>query len=594
MSGDDTVSGNHTVSGDHTASGDTMDSRIRPFTFGWRTGVFRGRLWAWSWLLWTVFFLMPISTGWFLRIAFDRLERNEGIADVLVAIAVSEAVRDIAFAAAIWFVVRWWVAAQTHMRTNMLEAQTVSGGPKAATLPASPAEATTRFQDDTRDAVLWTDSWLDGGANLAYAVVAFAIMASIDGRAAFMVLLPMIAVAVIAQLLTPKLHAARAADRDAASRVASFMGESFAGLMALRMAGREEAAITRLERHTDHRRRTAVRDTVLDQTIRGVSSTSGDVAIGLALLVLVPRVRSGEFGVGDMALFVTYATQLGEVPRFLARVITARAQAKVAYRRMGELLPEGRIDDLLAPTHVSIEDYEEPRRPEPDPARRPLEALALDGVSVRYGDGPLVLDDIDLEVPRGAFVVVTGGVGSGKSTLLRALVGLVPLSAGELRWNGERIDDPAAWFVPPQSAHLPQIPKLFSESLADNIVLGRSAERLQDVLELTRLTADLREMPDGTDTVVGARGLRLSGGQMQRVATARALITEPELLVVDDISSALDVATERELWDRLAADGTSTVVAVSHRQLAFDRADLVVTLDAGRIVDVATANTSQR
>ena len=125
-------------------------------------------------------------------------------------------------------------------------------------------------------------------------------------------------------------------------------------------------------------------------------------------------------------------------------------------------------------------------------------------------------------------------------------------------------------------------------------MLGRSAERLPAVLELTRLTADLREMPDGTDTVVGARGLRLSGGQMQRVATARALITEPELLVVDDISSALDVATERELWDRLAADGTSTVVAVSHRQLAFDRADLVVTLDAGRIVDVATANTSQR
>ena len=91
-------------------------------------------------------------------------------------------------------------------------------------------------------------------------------------------------------------------------------------------------------------------------------------------------------------------------------------------------------------------------------------------------------------------------------------------------------------------------------------------------------------MPEGIDTRVGARGLRLSGGQAQRVAAARSLLTSPELLLIDDVSSALDVATELELWGRLRALGRSTVIAVSHRQLAFDLADEVITLRDGRIV----------
>ncbi len=104
------------------------------------------------------------------------------------------------------------------------------------------------------------------------------------------------------------------------------------------------------------------------------------------------------------------------------------------------------------------------------------------------------------------------------------------------------------------------------------------------MLELTTLSNDLAEMPDRIDTRVGARGLRLSGGQAQRVATARSLLTRPELLLIDDVSSALDVATELQLWTSLRAQGRSTIIAVSHRQLAFDLADEVITLKDGRIV----------
>ena len=359
-------------------------------------------------------------------------------------------------------------------------------------------------------------------------------------------------------------------------------------MLAIRLSSKEEAVLTRLGQHNDVRRRTAVRDTVLQQAINGISSSTADVTIGLTLLVLVPAVRAGDLGVGDLALFVAYAIELGTVPRFVARLITAREQAVVSYGRMGEMVAPGRLDDVFAETEVTIEPGERMRVREPDPARVPLQELQVHGLTSTYPTTDTGIHDISFTVPAGSFTVITGAVGSGKSTLVRALVGLEP-SSGTVTWNGEEVDDIAAWFVPPNSAHLPQIPKLFSESLAENIALGRDPKRIDLVLEQTRLSEDLQEMPEGTATTVGARGLRLSGGQAQRVATARSLLTEPELLVVDDLSSALDVSTERELWARLK--GSSTVIAVSHRQFVIDQADQVITLEDGRIVDPAPPTT---
>lgn len=560
-------------------------SELRAFSFGWATGVFRRRLWGLSWIGWTSFFTLPLLHGWLLKLAFDRLSTSESLTGLLVAIGVTEVVRWFVFGFAIWVVVRWWIAAETLLRTNMLHAQTVSGGPRAASLPGSPSEAIARFQQDTRDALVWTDSWLDGSASLVFGIAALIVMSTISTLAALVVLVPLLLVAVITRYLTPHLYRARAADREASGEVTSFLGEAFAGLLALRLASREEVTIDRFNQHTAHRRKTAVRDTVLQQTIDGISSTTTDVTIGLTLLVLVPSVRSGDLTVGDLALFVAYATQLGSVPRFLARLMSAHEQAIVSYGRLGEVVAPGRTADLFATTEVTIEPNDIMRRREPDPQRVPLAGLVVNNLTSLYPDSDAGVIDISFTIEPGTFTVITGTVGSGKSTLLRALVGLEP-STGRVEWNGVEVDDLAAWFVPPNAAHLPQIPKLFSESLADNICLGRSSDRLDSVLEQTRLKVDLADMPEGAATRVGSRGLRLSGGQAQRVATARSLLTQPELLVVDDLSSALDVATERKLWRSVRNRSGSTVLAVSHRQFVIDQADQVITLDRGTIVAV--------
>jgi ATP-binding cassette subfamily B protein len=154
------------------------------------------------------------------------------------------------------------------------------------------------------------------------------------------------------------------------------------------------------------------------------------------------------------------------------------------------------------------------------------------------------------------------------------------------------VDDPARFMVPPRAAYTPQAPALLSGSLRENVLLGLEAdeERLDRAVRAAVMERDLAGFPAGLETTVGARGVRLSGGQVQRAAAARMFVREPELLVLDDLSSALDVETERVLWDRLlgaaaapASAARRTILAVSHRRQALRRADQVIVLKDGQV-----------
>jgi ATP-binding cassette subfamily B protein len=169
----------------------------------------------------------------------------------------------------------------------------------------------------------------------------------------------------------------------------------------------------------------------------------------------------------------------------------------------------------------------------------------------------------------------------------------VPRDSGEIRWNGATVDEPATFLTPPRAAYTPQTPRLFSESLRANILMGLPEDQvdLPGAIRRAVLEPDLAAMADGLDTLVGPRGVRLSGGQAQRAAAARMFVREPELLVFDDLSSALDVETEKTLWERLIrqAGGNGgdpagpTCLVVSHRRAALSRADHIVVLKDGRV-----------
>jgi ATP-binding cassette subfamily B protein len=260
-------------------------------------------------------------------------------------------------------------------------------------------------------------------------------------------------------------------------------------------------------------------------------------------------------------------------------------QASVSLLRLFELLPDAPRECLVERRPVYLHGTVPSVPYIVKTGEHRLQSLQAEGLSYRYPDTGRGIEEINFKLVRGNFVVITGRIGAGKTTFLEALLGLVPADSGEVRWNGTIIDDPASFFVPPRCAYTPQVPRLFSDTLEDNILMGLPKDKvnLTASIHAAVMEQDLTQLERGLNTVVGPRGVRLSGGQAQRTAAARMFVREPELLVFDDLSSALDVETERALWERIFERKDATCLVVSHRRVALNRADHIIVLKEGKI-----------
>ena len=558
------------------------------WSLAWRVAQHRPKEFWLGWLLFVVFFTMPAITGYLLARGYGALERGDSTETIwwAAAIAVSETLRMVSIhhGALIW--TRVWLHMQTLLRANMLSAQMASGGVHAGQPVGSAGSAVTHFRDDTEDVANLVDGIVDISGGLVFTVIAGFVLGAADASAAVVLIFPLCAVALVTRVLDTRIKEFRAADREATERVTGLLGDIMAAATTVKVNAAVEPMLARLRVLVDRRRHTAVRDRVLDEGVMAFSQGAADVGLGLVLLVSAGAIASGAFDLATLALFTAYLGWLSFLPRMVGRVLARRKQAGVAFARMSALVAEADAGNTVRPRTLPIDPRDQRDRPGViRPARVPLERLDVDRLTVSYGARP-VLHDVSFSVRRGEFVVLTGPVGAGKSTLLRSLLGLAWQAdvGGSVCWNGTEIDDRSAFLVPPNAAFLSQVPQLISDSVADNVTLGPAdADALDRAFRLAAIGDDIAEMPDGSATLIGPRGLRLSGGQRQRLATARALVHSPELVVLDDLSSALDVETEVQLWTNLA-DAAMTVIAVSHRAVAFDRADQVLRLDAGRLV----------
>jgi ATP-binding cassette subfamily B protein len=554
----------------------------------WRLARYRPWLFAISYSFWVAFYTLPLTFGLITRAFFDELSGEEpvrlGIWALLALLLATDAARIAVFygAAVLWNAC--WFTIQTVVRSNLLRWLVTGKG--AGQLPDSPGEAVSRFRDDVEELANFIDIWLDVGGTAVFTIFALAIMAQINAAITLVLLLPLAGIVLFNRAMTTRLKAYRRANREATASVTGFIGEVFGGVLAVKVSGAEAGVVQHFRRLGEVRRRAAVLDRLTTELISSFNMNTVNLGIGLVLLLATHSMRSGAFTVGDFALFASYISWITGFPRMAGLLLARQKQTSVSVNRMTRLLEGGAPETLVehAPVYLQGEYPHVPYYPKETDDR--LERLDVRDLTHRYPETGRGIEGIDLHLPRGSFTVITGRIGAGKTTLLKVLLGVISRQSGEIRWNGKPIEDPASFLVPPRCAYTAQIPRLFSDSLRDNILMGLPDERtaIESAIRLAVMEDDLAAMEHGLETVVGPRGVRLSGGQVQRSAAARMYVREPELLVFDDLSSALDVETERVLWERLfEQQREATCLVVSHRRAALRRADRVIVLKDGRV-----------
>nr|WP_293911699.1 ABC transporter ATP-binding protein [Deinococcus sp.] len=509
---------------------------------------------------------------------------------LVVAFAVARFARFGVFYSAVraWF--KLWFTLDALLRRNLLG--WLLQAPSTRRLPDTPAEAVSRFRDDVDDVAAYTEVWMDAAGFLIYSLVAIFLMWRVDPVITLVVCAPLLLVVIFVQRLSPQIRAYRRRMRQATARVTDFVGETFGAVSAVKLPARETQMVAHLEKLGQVRQAAALKDVLLTELIKGVNTTMINLAIGAVLLLGASLILKGRMNVGDFVLFFALLPRLTGSMGYFGDMIARHRRTGVSFESMGRLLQDAPLPVMVEhhDLHLHTEAPALPLRP----VQPQFQRLEVRGLSTVYDNGR-GLHPCDLHLERGKFVVVTGRIGSGKSTLLRALLGLIPAS-GEWCWNGQKVLDPAAFFVPPRSAYSAQLPQLFSDSLVENVLMaegqpdaGQHQHELERALRLSVLESDIATLPHGLSTQVGARGVKLSGGQVQRVAVARMLARSAELLVFDDVSSALDAETERQLWAGLAGELPGvTCPVVSHRRAALLRADRIILLGEGRMADQGT------
>ena len=531
--------------------------------------------------------LIPQGIALTTRAVFDNITNEQAatvgfwsLAALLVAFSVG---RSLIIFGNVVLSVRVDFTFATLLRKNVFDHVLDQPGNRA--LPESTGEAVTRFREDVEYITKYIQRFSFAIPLVAFAAVALYIMVQISPLITFAVFLPLAMIMMTVSAATRWLRRFRIDNRESTGDVTSLLGEMFGSVETIKVANAESRMLGELKRLNNRRKTYTIRDTLLTQALNSVFQNTVTIGTGLILLIAASAMRSGSFTIGDFALFVSYLYTVGWLNTEVGGVLAEYRQTGVSFDRLRRLMqgapPDGLVRHKQAYLSGALPDVPYTAKTE---AHR-LDMVQADGLTYRYGRDGRGIDEVSVRVPRGSFTVVTGRVGSGKTTLLRVLLGLLPKDAGEVRWNGEPVEDLAAFFVPPRSAYTSQVPRLFSEPLRDNILLGLPQEgtHLEGAVHAAVMEEDVAELEDGLDTVVGARGVKLSGGQLRRSAAARMFVREPELLVFDDLSSGLDVETERELWGRLFARTDATALVVSHRRAALRRADHIVVMKDGRV-----------
>ncbi|GIE31248.1 hypothetical protein Ait01nite_042930 [Actinoplanes italicus] len=465
-----------------------------------------------------------------------------------------------------WFP-EWWVRQMLRISLRLTHGQI---GPRRVS-KHTPAEVVAQG-GDTERVVQLADNLIDNTVAI-FALVSMTVFSQSIVPGLFFAG-TMVLSGLAATLFGPRLE--RAARRTVAARAAfaTSLVSSLSAARTVKLAGATEPVLAHLASLDATRSELQRREIAIQVWARSTPS----IASGL-----LPIAAWGLYLGGHLTAAATLiaVSVLGSARWFAwttASLVSHYPSAKVWTHRTAAMTGTSEYSADIPGVDISAGTAPAP----PTAPRNPLRTLRLSGFSAVHENGTVGVRDIDLTVERGELVLVVGPVGSGKSSLLRALAGIVH-HTGELRWNGDPVDEPELFLRPNQVGYVAQLPRVLSGTVADNIQLGHEVDAAGAV-SVAQLEHDLATAGGGLQLLIGHKGTRLSGGQLQRLALARALAPRTELLIADDVSSALDVTTELALWEALRSHGV-TVVGSTSKRAALAQADKVVVLIGGRAED---------
>ncbi|KAF0846200.1 ABC transporter ATP-binding protein [Nocardia caishijiensis] len=393
--------------------------------------------------------------------------------------------------------------------------------------------------------------------------------------------------AVVVLRLRPRLYAATWSAQQRAAELAEHVEQTVTGVRVVKGFGQEARMVDRLEEHGRTLYAERLRAARINARFAPVVSALPQAGLVAVIIVGGVLAAHGAIGIGTFLAFTAYLATMTTSARTITSTVIMSQLTKSAADRVFQVIDAAPV--LVDPA---------------EPAELPPGPLGIEFERVGFGftRGEPVLSDLDLTVRPGETVAIIGPAGSGKSTLSLLLPRFYAPDSGTIRLtgtDGTRVDltDLRAEDLRGALGVVFDDPFLFSDTIAANIALGRPEATDAEIrAAATAAVADefIAELPDGYDTVIGERGLTLSGGQRQRIALARALLTRPRVLVLDDATSAVDAVTEAEIFRRLPDPGGRTTLILAHRESTLAQADRVIRLPAPTGSVVPTVRTDKR